>query len=296
MAKLKDKKAFEKNWTAMGYMFKEHKGISYAEDDGQLIAMRNETIILIMLPGDYNGKEVVAEAFGFMDDKIAPADMKKRIDAPGDLVMHFNIDQMKDADPSMAMIPKGMEADLSLNFEKGKLIFEASSNNVAAMKKQLGMKIEDEPIIAKKVTDADGNILMAMQLSMSSSLMDMLLGDENIMEEAMSKMSLRLAEIDEKLVISDISEDDVIKMPGTGRLMGSAPAEIMIDFDALSDRVPVYGEQMEMLDYATYEMKEDKVRIVIAMHNSNENFLATVFKAADEFLMSGGLAQLAAMN
>jgi hypothetical protein len=70
----------------------------------------------------------------------------------------------------------------------------------------------------------------------------------------------------------------------------------MIDFNVLSTIMPELREQMESLDYATYVMEDDKVRVVIATKEQSENFLATVFKAVDAFVMSGGLMQMAAMN
>lgn len=296
MAKLKDKKAFKKTWTDMGYMFRESKGVSYAEDDEQLIAFRNETVIMVMIPRDYNGAVLAPELFAFADGKIASDKMKKQIDASGDFVMHFDVDRFKETDPSLSMIPKGMEADLSLNFEKGKMIFEATSNNVAAMQKQFGVKKLDTPVLAKKITTADGQVLMAMQLSISSALMDLAMMNDDAMEEAMINISMRLAELDASLTLSDITDTDNIMMPGSGKPMGSAPAEVMIDFKVLSALFPQFQAQMESLDYATYIMEDDKVRVVIASNAENENFLTTVFKAVDAFVMSGGLMQMAAMN
>lgn len=296
MGKMKNEEKFKKYWTEMGYIFKEHNGVSYAEDDGQLIALRNEMVMLVRIPGAYDGKALVAKAFGYVDGKVAPAGMQKQIDAPGDFAMHFDIDRMKDNDPSLSMIPKGIEADVSLNFENGKLVLEGNSDASAKLQKQLGVEVLDEPIIAKKITDAEGNVLMAMQLSARSTLTDMLNINDKVMEDGMSKISLRLAEVDATLTMSDITSDDIIVMPESGKQMGGEAIQIMVDFDALTSKIPEYGSFLKDLDYAFYEMKDDKIRLVVATHNQNENFLATIMKAVDSFMMSGGLMQLAAMN
>ncbi|GAB5418432.1 MAG: hypothetical protein Crog4KO_33540 [Crocinitomicaceae bacterium] len=296
MAKLKNKKKFEENWTSMGYIFKKHKGVSYAEDDEQLIALRNDLLMVVMIPGSYDGKALVSKAFGYVDGKIAPAKLQKKIDAPGDFVMHFDLDRMKDNDPSMAMIPKGIEADISLNFENGKMVFEGSSDDSDRLEKQFDIEVLDNPVIAKKITDAEGNVLMAMQLSVRSSLTDMMNMNDTMLEEGMSRISEDLAAIDPTLTMSDMTREDNIVMPESGKLMGGEAIQIMMDLDALSSKIPEYGTHMKELDYASYEMKDGKIRLVIATHKQNENFLATVLKAVDTFMMSGGLMQMAAMN
>ncbi len=296
MGKLKDEKKFKENWTSMGYTFKEHKGVSYAEDNEQLIALRNEIVMLVQIPGKYDGKTLVSKAFGYVDGKIAPAKLQKQIDAPGDFIMHFDMDRMIENDASLAMIPKGIEADISLNFEKGKMVFEGSSDASEKLEKQFDLEVLDEPVIAKKIVDADGNVIMAMQMSVRSSLTDMMNMNDMMLEEQMSEVSESLAAIDPTLTMSDMTDADNIVMPESGKLMGGEAIQIMMDLDALSSKIPEVGTYMADLDYASYEIIDGKMRLVIATHKQNENFLATVLKAADTFMMSGGLMQLAAMN
>ena len=64
------------------------------------------------------------------------------------------------------------------------------------------------------------------------------------------------------------------------------------DFDALAASMDMKDAAVfvKELDYATYEVTEDKLKIVIKSHRSDENFLATILEVASgaAFAMMGG--------
>lgn len=296
MTKLKNQKNFEESWTQMGYDFKEYNGISYAEDNDRLFALRNELLMIIITSDNYDSHKEITAAFGYVDGKMASGDLQKQIDASGDFVMHFDVDRLKENDPSLALLPKGLDADISLNFDNGKMVFEATSAKVNKVKDQFKIELTDAPIIAKKITDADGNVIAAMQMRVKSDITDAMNVGADDMEEKMTELSIGLSLFDSALLVSDIEEGDNVIMPESGLAIGGEAAELMIDFDLLSPKIPEYESYLKTLDYASYVMKEDRVRIVVATHESNENFLKTVLKALDTFMMNGGLMQLATMN
>ncbi len=297
MFKVKDKKVFVQEWTNMGFDFKEHKGISYTEDDEKILAANDRTLMVIMAPGDFDAKSLVSKAFKYTEGKIAPDKMKKELEAPGDFVMHLRMDRLKANDPSMSMMPDGTELDLALNFEKGKMIFETSFNNFDKIKKQLGMEMANEPLVSKKITDADGNIIMAMQMSAESKLMNMVGMDADKMSKSMSSLPLLLSGMEGSITMGEMTAEDEVVMPESGKAMGDQYMELLIDLDAVAEMAPKYQEYLSKLDYATVEfMQNGTTRFVVTTDEKGKNFLATVFETVDEFMNNGGLMQVMAMQ
>lgn len=287
MIKLKNQKKFVEDWTASGYIFKEHKKITYTEDGDYLWGMKNQTLILVITPGEYEAKKVIAEAFDFTEGKMASAALKKQIDAPGDMIMHFDVEKLTQNEPNRDVNVKGMEADLSLNFDKGKMIIEATSNKTEELKKQLGLEVQDKPLMAKKITDAEGNVVVAMQVSLANKMMELAVANDADVAGAMNDVAGALMMIDPSLKLSDIEDGEMIPMPESGRNLGTLPMEMMIDFDPIVSLMPIFQDYMKDLDYAVYEMNDTSVRVVIATHDKNKNFLATALAVAESFVMSG---------
>lgn len=293
LAKLKNQEKFVEDWTESGYMFKEAGDITYTEDGDFLWGMRNETVILVVTPGQYEAEKVISEAFKFTEGDMAKGALKKELDKQGDMVMHFDVERMAANEDNPGIDITGLEADISLNFDKGKMVLEATSNKTEEMKKELGMEMSDEPILAKKVTDGEGNLVLAMQMRMSNPMMGMALGNDLIMDEAMSEVASEISMIDASLTISDLEEADGIIMPETGKAIGGQPLEVLVKIDAMASMIPEYEEYLSKLDYATYEVRDDSMRFVIAAKDTNENFLATILKVVEEFVMSGKWMELA---
>jgi hypothetical protein len=287
MIKLKDQKKFVEDWTASGYIFKEHKKITYTEDGDYLWGLKNETLLLVITPGEYDSKKVIAEAFQFTEGKMATAALKKQIDAPGDMIMHFDVEKLTQNEPNRDVDVKGMEADLSLNFDKGKMIIEATSNKTEELKKQLGLEVQDKPIMAKKITDAEGNVVVAMQVSLANKMLELAVANDADVAGTMNDVAGALMMIDPSLQLLDIEEGEVIPMPESGRNLGELPMEMMIDFDPIVSLMPMFQDYLKDLDYAVYEMNDTSVRVVIATHDKNKNFLATALSVAESFVMSG---------
>lgn len=300
MFKLKNQKKMVEELKEMGYEFKDHNGISYAEDEDYVISARNETVIIIAAPGDYDGKSLVSQAFKYTEGKLAKGKMKKRLEAKGDFVMHMNLDGLKANDPSLRSLPDGTEVDFALNFEEGKMIFETNTNNFADIEQQMGMEMTDDPIISKKITDEEGNVIMAMQLSMESKLLNMIGIDAEEMSNTMNMMPLAMDGIEGSIEVSDLTPTDNVVMPETGKAMGGQYMEMMIDLDAVMAMQPEmneYEEYWSKLDYASMSINKDgTMRIVVTTDEEGQNFLATVFEAVDAFMNNGGLMQIMAMQ
>lgn len=297
MLKLKDKKKLVDEWSNSGYEFKEDNGVSYAEDEGYILAAKDNVAMLIMAPGDFNAKKLVTKAFNATKGDIASGEMKKHLEAKGDFVMHMNLDGLKENDRSLALVPNGTELDFSMNFDNGEMVFESQLNNFDKLKGLLGVEMTDEPIVAKKATDENGNIVMAMQLSIMNPMMDQLgMGSEE-MEKAMNLAPLMMEEQEVSLNISDLEESDEILMP-SGKPMGDEFMEMTIDLDAMMGMVPEYQDYEQYwskLDFAALSiMKNGTMRLVVTTDEKGQNILATVFKALDDFMNNGGLMQLMA--
>jgi hypothetical protein len=297
MFKLKDEKSLTKFWTESGYEFEKHKGVSYTEDEGMIIAAKDNVAMLIMIPGDFNAKKVVSKAYASAEGKVASGEMKKRLEAKGDFVMHMSADELKANDRSFAMVPNGTELDFKMNFEKGEMVFESQLNQFDKLKGLLGVEKSDAPIVAKKATDENGNLVMAMQLSVSNPMMDELGMSSEEMEKAMNLAPLMLEEEEVSLNISDLEEGDQVLMP-SGKVMGDEFLEVVIDLDAMLAMAPEYKEYEEYwskLDSAALSVMQDgTMRLVVTTDEKGQNFLATVFKAVDDFMSNGGLMQLMA--
>lgn len=294
MIKLKDRKKFIDYWTSMNYVFKKHKGISYAEDNEKILAVNDKMLMVIMAPGQFDGKALATKAFDYTTGKMATGSKKKHLEAEGDFVMHIDLDPIRENDRSMSMLPKGTEIDMALNFNNGKMTFDVDFNDFKNLQSQLGMKMSDEPMIAKKLEDAEGNVLMAMQLSMQSPLMDFAGINADEMERSLTGATMLLSNDEVSMEMSNITPEDNIVMPESGKAMGDQPMEIMVDLDAMAVIMPQYKDYLSKLDYASFVVSMDHIRLVIASNEANQNFLATVLKTADTFLMSGGLMQMMA--
>jgi len=297
MFKLKDEKSLTKFWTESGYEFEKHKGVSYAEDEGMIIAAKDNIAMLIMIPGDFNAKKIVSKAYASADGKVAAGEMKKRLEEKGDFVMHMNVDGLKANDRSLALVPSGTELDFKMNFDKGEMVFESQLNHYDKLKGILGVEKTIAPIVAKKATDEDGNIVMAMQLSVTNPMMDDLGMSSEEMENAMNLAPFMLEEENVSLNISDLKGSDKVVMP-SGKAMGDGLVEMIIDLDAMLAMAPEFKEYEKYwskLDSAALSIMEDgTMKLVVTTDEKGQNFLATVFKAVDDFMTNGGLMQLMA--
>lgn len=292
-AKLKDQEKFVTDFQQSGYTFKEHDGITFAEDGDFLWGLRNETVIVVITPGKFNGKQVITKAFGYADGKMAGKELKEKIERPGDVTMHVNTEKMAQNNALPGVDLTGTEVDLSIDFENGKMIFAASTNNTENLKKQLQLEERDTPIIAKKIVDSDGNVVMAMQSRLANPMMNMALMNDMIMEEIMSNANNELAQVDATLSIVEMEEGEVIKMPGNQKAMGSAPFEVILDLGIVGKVMPEFAKYAESLDYATFEIDDSSMKLVIATKKSDENFLATILKIGEQFFISGDWMQVA---
>jgi len=294
LAKLKNKEKFVADWTESGFIFKEHKDITYTEDGDFLWGLHHETVIVVVTPGKYEAKTVISEAFKFTEGEIAKGELKKEIDTPGDMAMHIDVERMAENQGDQDDIDiKGLEADITMNFDKGKMVIEATSNKTKELKEQLDFNKSDTPLLAKKVVNADGKVVMAMQLSVDKPSSKLLPMEDVDVNKEVDGAGLLLTMIDETLTFSDVAEGDNIKMPESGKAMGSEPFEMYLDIDGLAPLFPKYEEYMKTLDYASFEVRDESLRFVIGTHDSNENFLATVLKVAEEVVMTGKWMQLA---
>ncbi|MCR9173002.1 MAG: hypothetical protein NXI10_10940 [bacterium] len=298
MFKLKNKKKFVTDWTNMGYEFKEHNGITYAEDEGYVLSAKDNTLMVIAAPGDFDGKKLVSQAYKSTEGKIAPDWMKKQLETKGDFVMHMNMDELRANDRNLALLPSGIELDFTLNFAKGMMEFEAVMNDFDKLKSQLNMEMTDEPIITKKVTDEQGNIVLAMQLSAKSQLMDMVGMNADELSRRINSVPMMLDDVEATLTVSNMNDTDQVTMP-SGKKMGGQYMEMLINLDALMGTMPKFEEQKEYwskLDYATLSVtKEGKLKATIKTDEEGQNFLATIFMSVDDFLNNGGLAMLMTM-
>jgi len=294
MLKLKDRKKFVEYWTNMGFVFKKNKGISYTEDNEKVMAVNDKVLIVIMAPGEFDGKALSAKAFDYTTGKIASGSMKKNLEAKGDFVMHFDLDPIREQERSVSMLPKGTEIDVVLNIDNGKMAFDVDFNDFKKLQDQFGMELSDQPIIAKKLEDGDGNVLMAMQMSMQSPLMDLAGINVEEMERSLTGASMMLSSDEGSMHMSNMTSEDNIVMPETGKAMGSQPMQVLVNLDDMAAIMPKYKDYLSKLDYASFEISMDHIRFVVASNEANENFLATVLKTADNFLKSGGLMQMMA--
>jgi hypothetical protein len=295
MLKLKSKKELVQNWTDSGYEFKEHKGISYAEDEGLILAAKDNVAMMVIIPGDFDGKKIVSNAFKYADGKKAPDQIKKQLEAEGDFVMHMNVDPLRPNVPMLAAVPQGAELDVAMNFDKGEVVFESKMNDFDKMKSQLSMEMTKEPIIAKKVNDENGNMVMAVQLSAKSPLMDMIgMNDEQI-EKSMNIAPFMLSGQNITLSITKIEDGEQIEMP-SGKMMGGEFMELVIDLDVLMSLMPEYQpykDYWSKMDAASLSINQDgTLRLVITSDEKGKNFLATVFGSVEEFMNNGGMQML----
>lgn len=299
MFKLKDKDAFVKDFKEMGYEFKEHNGIKYAEDDGYVFAANGETVMAIIIPGDFDAKKLVTEAYKSTEGKIADGDMKKNLEKDGDFVMHMNMDALKANDPSLAMLPNATEVDFSLNFDNGKMVFESQVENFDQLKGALGLAMSDEPIVAKKLTDEKGNVIAAVQLSAESKMMNLLGMDADGLSSAMNAAPLMMEDVEANVTVSDLTDADNVTMP-SGEKIGDQYMELLINIDAIATMVPEYKEYeayITELDYAAVSVMEDGTfRVTVTTDNQGQNFLATILKTVDDFMNNGGLMKVMAMQ
>lgn len=294
--KLKSEKAMHDFWTESGYEFEKHKGIQFAEDEGLILAAKDNIAMMILIPGDFDGKKVVAKAFKSTRGKIATGEMKKRLEAKGDFVLHMNAEDLKINDPSLAMlIPDDTEVDIVMDFSKGEMVLESKVNNYDKVKSKYGIEATDEPYFAKKVVDDEGNLIMAMQLNAKSNTLEGMGMKKDDLDKAMNLAPLMVEDQDVSLNIVDIEEGEEILMP-SGDVMGSEFFEVTADLDAVIGMIPEYQEYEEYwsrLNTASITVKDDgTMRLVVTSDEKGQNFLATVSQGINDFMSNGGMQML----
>lgn len=296
--KLKDAQKLEDDLTGQkGFVMKDAGSIRYTEDGDMVLGLAGELGIVVVTPGDYEGDKVIKKAFKLAEGK-AKKDIQNTLKTSADFVFNIDMERMVANMPESKDMPKSLlkdgSAQVKMNFEKGQLVIEGSADMSDAMKKKLGLDKSAAPLLSKKLTDATGNTLMALQMSISMKGMPGNVFETQEVEDAMQDLTAALAFVCEGLEISEMSSADHVRMPGSGNAMGNKMFEAFIDFDALSDAMPdtTYDMFLSKLDYATYEVEGTKAKLVIRTHESNENFLVTILNLANDAYMAALSGQL----
>ncbi|MDB4515996.1 hypothetical protein N9089_00205 [Crocinitomicaceae bacterium] len=295
--KLKDKaKLVQDMKMGKGFVIKETNGITYTEDGDFVVGMKDEMIIIAIQSGDFDGAKVVNEAFKFAAGKQPDSKLKAKIDRAGDFTATLLLESMVDEIPSSSTIKKsdlkGAEMLMTLNSEKGKLVLEAEWNVSKQLKDIMGLSKMTQPLLAKKIVGTEsGQTISAFQLSGNATQFAGGAASAEELDESLNSMLGMLSFAVEGLEMQDLQLSENLKMP-EGQAIGSKIMELFIDFDALAASMDMKDAAVfvKELDYATYEVTEDKLKIVIKSHRSDENFLATILEVASgaAFAMMGG--------
>lgn len=295
--KLKDQEKLVKDMkTGKGFVIKKTGGITYTEDGDFVVGMKDEMIIIAIQSGDYEAAKVVKEAFKFASGKQPNSKLKAKIDRAGDFTATLLLEAMADNIPTDATIKKsdlkGAEMLMTMNSEKGELVLEAEWKVSKQLKKVMGLDQMTEPLLAKKIIGTEsGETIAAFQLSGNATQFAAGANSAEELDELLNSMLGMLSFAGNDLEMRDLQMSENLKMPG-GQAIGSKIMELFIDFDALSASMDMKDVAVfvKELDYATYEVTENKLKIVIKSHRSNENFLATILEVASgaAFAMMGG--------
>ena len=239
---------------------------------------------------------MVNEAFKFAAGKQPDSKLKAKIDRAGDFTATLLLESMVDEIPSSSTIKKsdlkGAEMLMTLNSEKGKLVLEAEWNVSKQLKDIMGLSKMTQPLLAKKIVGTEsGQTISAFQLSGNATQFAGGAASAEELDESLNSMLGMLSFAVEGLEMQDLQLSENLKMP-EGQAIGSKIMELFIDFDALAASMDMKDAAVfvKELDYATYEVTEDKLKIVIKSHRSDENFLATILEVASgaAFAMMGG--------
>lgn len=296
--KVKDAKKLKEDLrTQMGFSLKKTGEIDYVEDGDMLLGIWGDVAIAVVTPGEFNGKKVIKKAFDRTNGK-AKSEVTKTLKTTGDFVMNMDLARFVKNMPQSNDVPKSMlkgsKAQIVMNFDKSQLVIEARAEMSDALKKKLGLEKSAEPILAKKLTDAAGNTLMAMQLSFDMSAMPGNPFDAEKVNKAMEDITAALAFVGDGLNISEMGAGEKLLMPNTNKPIGGKMFEAYLDFDVMTEALndPKYAMFLSRLDYAIYEVDGNTAKLVIKTHETNENFLVTVLNLASEAYTAMMMGQL----
>lgn len=277
-----------------GFVFKEMDGITYTEDGDFVVGLKDEIAVVIVQGGDYKAGEVVKEAFKFTEGDQPSSEMKAQIERSGDITLSLALsgiaDQVPSNSPLSASDLKGVKSFTSINFEDGQAVLTSEWDLPADVKSKLGLSKSGTPLISEKVVNGEGDVVAAVQVSMTSKVGGIDSAKE--LERTLATYKALLGMGDSELEITHFDAAENIRMP-SGDKMGGKLMEMFIDFDklALSMDMEEMSFVIKELDYATYEVTDTKAKIIVKTHRNNENVLATLIELASGAamaLMGGG--------
>ena len=294
-AKLTDQEKLVKDMKGgKGFVFKEVDGIAYTEDGDWVVGLRDEIAVVIVQGGDYVAADIVKEAFKLTQGDQPDSKMKAQIERSGDITLSLALAGIADEIPSNSPLSasdlKGVKSFTAINFEQGQAILTSEWELPSNVKSKLGLTKSAQPYISEKVVNAEGEVIAAVQVSMTSKVGG--IDSANELDRTLATYKALLGMGDSKMTISHFETSEGIRMPD-GNKMGSKLMEMFIDFDklAMSMDMDEMSFVIKELDYATYEVTDNKAKIVVKTHRSGENVLATLIELASGAamaLMGGG--------
>lgn len=294
--KVKDLEKIKKDLKGeRGFVLKETNGITYTEDGDFILGIRGDLAIVIIRGGDYNAATEVKKAFKFTEGKLADKKLQAEIDTKGDVVVNVRMENLPMGDSGMSKADvKGSTSQVTLNFEKGQVVLKGKVTYSRALKAKIGLSKSSAPLIAKKITDENGNVLMAMQMSMKMpKAMGNMIPLDKAMEGLMESAQMQLSGLVPGAVIASLEDGDNVKMPGSNAKIGGEMFEMFVDLDGVRKAMP--NEQISGLlkdfDYISYSGDINAVEFVIKSHKTDENILLTIMnlssQAMNGMMMSG---------